>query len=354
MKTAKMIIIFIAFVAFLASCEKNNDATPLTGETHRETRPGNDPPIALGQLKVSFMPALSMPSDFIIGTTTVTNTGVFNLLSTNPGGSTVTEMVITIPTNTSTSVSLSIGASMIAASNVVGNIAQFYGLNISIPFNSSVNITTGVTLMNVGIGGAVSNSDVNLTITSVKYTSNNSGIIKTIQPNVMGYNYKLVSTKPMINMNPSTGPGLTNGSVQIGLFSVTAETHGDLKINQIPILVNISGSASIVPGSVVLRDATVGGGSIIIGNGGSNGSVGLNGSGNFVFTTPRTIPAGSSETYTVWATFSGVTGGAGTQSVSFSLGNKTSFLWTDVAGNTPNISGNYIYDWPTSTQTKTN
>ena len=105
------------------------------------------------------------------------------------------------------------------------------------------------------------------------------------------------------------------------------------------------GGLGIVAGSVQLRDST---GSTIITNTNS-----LNGSGNFTFAIPRQINLGSSETYTVYANISGVAGPAGTQTVTFQLGNKSSLLWNDVFGNALNLSGDLILDYPSSSQTYT-
>jgi hypothetical protein len=73
-----------------------------------------------------------------------------------------------------------------------------------------------------------------------------------------------------------------------------------------------------------------------------------------VFTTPRKIAKGTSETYTVYGTFSAVSGAAGTQSVTFGLGAKGNFQWNDVVGGVTGITGTNLNTYPNTTQSKTN
>ena len=101
-----------------------------------------------------------------------------------------------------------------------------------------------------------------------------------------------------------------------------------------------------------LRDST--GNTAIIGASGVNGTASLSGTGIFQFTSPRIVSKGTSETYTVYATISGVSGAANTANLTFGLGAKASFLWTDVIGAVTGITGAQLNTYPSGTQTKNN
>ncbi|MEI6580851.1 MAG: hypothetical protein WCO07_01620 [bacterium] len=354
----RTIVALVAFLAiFVSSCKKNEGADLFKTLTQSNgDLAATSPKNAFQELKVAYVQSLSIPSQFLIEGTTI-DMATFNCMSNSPTGVTIKSLIVALPANTSTSVSLTVDGTMISAANVTGNTAQFYGLNIVVPAgNPGVNIITGVTLNCIGPQQSectgVSNSDVNITITSITFTNNSSGITKTTWSGAMSVNNKLVCTKPIVNMTASNEPGFVSGNIQIGMFTVSADCHGAIAISQIPVLIGIYGTATIVPETVELRSQY--NNTVVVGKNGTNGTGSLSGSGNFILTTPRIISDGMSETYTVWATFSGVTGGIGTQSESFSLGQKSCFLWTDMVSNTTEINGTYILNWPTVSQVKTN
>jgi hypothetical protein len=156
-------------------------------------------------------------------------------------------------------------------------------------------------------------------------------------------NHTLVASKPTLTLVGGSTTGLIVGNQQIGTFTVSADNAGDIKLEQIPIVTAVNGTITIPGTTVELRDAS---GNVLTA---PPAAVAV-GAQNFVFGTPRTIGHGTSETYTVWAT----TGAAGTSNVTFSLGAKASFLWTDVIGASTGNTGTPMVNYPTGTQSKSN
>ena len=300
---------------------------------------------------VTFVPSSSAVSQYLVGGQSAFTIGNFNIKSNNAvGGAVVKDVTVTVPSNTIGSVTMN-GVT----AQVVGTTATLYNVGITVPADAAgINVPVTVSLVCVGATNGcagVSNTSVTAQITGLTY--NDGAAIQSISPTAITATSKLVASKPVVLMTTSNGSGFVNGNQQIGTFTVSADAAGDIKLQALPITLTISGAATATAGSVELRDST--GNTVIVGTGGVNGSAGLNGSGTFSFnTSPRTIAKGTSETYTVWATFTGVTGGSNTMNETFGLGAKASLLWTDVIGAVTGIDGSYLNTYPTTTQTKSN
>ena len=302
---------------------------------------------------VTFVPSSSPVAQFVVGGTTGMAIGTFNIKSNNGvAGAMVKDVVVTVPADTISSVTIN-GVT----GQVVGTTATLYNVGITVPADASgINVPATVSLVCVNASGGcsgVSNSNVTAQITSLTY--NDGSVVQTISPTAITATHKLVSTKPVVTMSSSNSTGFASGNIKIGEFTIAADAAGDIKIEQIPVTVTISGAATITAGTIELRDAS--GNTVIVGTGGVNGSAGLSASGNFVFNTAsRTITKGTPETFTVYATFAGVTGGSNTMSETFGLdsANKANFLWTDVIGAQTGITGATLHTYPSATQTKSN
>jgi hypothetical protein len=304
---------------------------------------------------VTFVPSSSAVAQFLVGGQMAFPIGTFNVkVNNNVGGAILKDVTVVVPPTTIGSVTIN-GVT----GQIVGGTTTLYNVGVTIPADASgINIPVTVTLNCVNASGGcagTSNSDVWVAINNVTY--NDGSVVQTlpIVGNATTTTSKLVASKPTITMTSSTGSGLVNGNQQIGTFTVSADAAGDIKLQAIPITISISGAATVVAGSVELKDAS--GNTVIVGSStaGVNGSAALSGSGTFSFnTSARTIAKGTSETYTVWANFTGVAGAANTMSETLGLGAKASFLWTDVIGNTAGITGAYLNTYPSTTQTKSN
>jgi hypothetical protein len=300
---------------------------------------------------VTFVPSSSAVSQFLVGGQSAFAIGTFNIKSNNSvGGATVKDVTVTVPSATVGSVTIN-GVT----AQVVGTTATLYNVGVVVPADAAgINVPMTVSLICVGATNGcagVSNTSVSAQVTTLTY--NDGAATQSISPTAITAVSKLVASKPSIAMTTSNGSGFVNGNQQIGTFTVSADAAGDIKLEAIPVVLTISGAATATAGSVELRDST--GNTVIVGASGVNGSAGLNGSGTFSFnTSARTITKGTSETFTVWATFSGVTGGSNTMNETFGLGAKASLLWTDVIGAVTGITGAQLNTYPTTTQTKSN
>ena len=329
-----------------ATSNVTTTSSPVTGSTIT----ANVASIVAGG--VTFVPSSSMVAQFLVGGQSSVSIGTFNVkANTLVGGAVIKDVTVTVPANTIGSVTLN-GVT----GQVNGTTATLYNVGLTVPADASgINVPMTVSLVCVSAAGGgcagVSYSDLTAQITTLTYFD--GSVTQSISPTAITATHKLVASKPTISMSTSSGSGFVTGNQQIGTFTVAADAAGDIKVQAIPVVISISGAATITAGTVELRDST--GNTVLVGTGGVNGSAGLDGSGTFAFnTSARTIAKGTSETYTVWATFAGVTGGSNTMNESFSLGAKASFLWTDVIGAHASATGALLNTYPTSTQTKSN
>lgn len=301
---------------------------------------------------ITFVPASSPVAQFVVAGQSALGIATYNVKANNIGGAVIKDITFNVPANTIASVTVN-GKT----ASVVGTTATIFDSGIVVPADASgINIPVTVSLVCVNSsGGCAGVANSALTLTWGATTYNNGSTVATVAavPSVSTVSHSLVSTKPIVSMTSSSGTGFNSGTIQVGTFTVAADAGGDIKLEAIPVVVNISGAAVITAGTLELRDAS--GNTVIVGAGGVNGSAGLNGSGTFSFnTSPRTVTKGTSETYTVWATFTGVTGGSNTMNETFQLGAKASFLWTDVLGNITGITGANLNTYPNVSQTKSN
>ncbi len=296
---------------------------------------------------VTFVPSSSPAAQFLVGGQAAVTIGTFNVVSNGIGGGVIKDVTVAVPSNTIGSVTMN-GVS----GQVVGTTATLYNVNVTVPADASgINIPMTVSLVCVNASGGcsgLSNSAVTASITNVTY-NNGSAVVAVIPTSAITVSHRLVASKPTVAMTSSTGGvgSFVSGAQQIGTFTVSADALGDIKLEAIPILVNVS-VAAITATTIELRDAS--GSTVLVGTGGVNGTAGLSASGTFVFNSSfRTITKGTSETFTVYATFTGVTTGA---TESFGLGAKASFLWTDTIGAVSVISGTPLISYPIVLQSK--
>ena len=302
----------------------------------------------IGVNDITFVPASSPVAQYVIGGTSSLGIATFNIktaVGNNVGGGVIRDVTFTAPVNTISSVTMN-GKT----ANMVAGTAIIYDANITVPAdNSGINVPVTASLVCTAIGSGcagASSSSTSLTMSNVTY-NNGSAVVPVVPAAAVSATHTLVATKPTITMNSSTQTGFGNGTLQIGTFTIAADAAGDVKLQQIRVNTTVAGAGSITAGSVELRDSD--GTTVITGVAPVNGGV-----ADFVFSTPRTITKGTSGTFTVFANFTGVTGDAGSQSATFSLGDKAQFLWTDVAGNAVGLTGTPINAYPTNSQTRTN
>ena len=304
---------------------------------------------------VTFVPSSSAVAQFLIGGQSSFAIGTFNIKANNAvGGAIVKDVTVTVPANTVGSVTMN-GVT----AQVVDTTAVLYNVGVVVPADAAgINVPMTVSLVCVGASNGcagVSNTTATAQITTLTY--NNGSSIVSISPTAITATSKLVASKPTIAMTTTSGSGLLNGNIKVGEFTVSADAAGDIKIQGIPVSINSTAGALMTAGTVELRDST--GNTVIVGTGGVNGAVALGAGtnstvGTFAFSSPRTITKGTSETFTVYSSFTGVAGAANSMSVTFGLGDKNSLTWTDVIGGVAGITGAQLNTYPAGTQTKNN
>ncbi len=306
----------------------------------------------------ALVPSSSLTAQFLIGGNSNIAIGTFNVLSNGIGGAVLKDMTVTVPANTVSSVTVN----GITAS-VVGTTATLYNLGITVPADASgINIPMSVSLVCVNTSAGCSGvSGTSFTVAISTLTYNNGSTIAnvaTLTNAVTPSSHKLVGTKPTVALTGSTTSGLHNGTVQLGTFTVSADAAGDIKLAEIPVTIATSSTGALRVTALQLMDST--GNTLLAGpSSGVNGTstlIDLNGNASFtMYTAPRTIAKGTSETYTVWGTVAGVSGATNTMSTAFGMGAKASLKWIDVLGgsSTP-IAGDLLSTYPIVTQTINN
>ena len=286
---------------------------------------------------VTFVPGTNGVAKYLVASSSaVQPVGAFNIKSGNGIGSTVREIVVTVPANTVGTVVLN-GVEV----GVISGVATFSN-DIAIPSN-----TTGIDLpisfklvcANSPLTGChgVTNSNVTATISSVRYYD---GVIdNTIVPTlaVTAAN-KMVTSKPTVLANSGTAAFITGSAVELGTVTVTADANGDIGIASLPVTVSFPGTITLTN----LRLSDDNGNTVVAGTSAvaapTTGTV-----NNITFSTPDVqgkIGAGQSKTFRIYAN---ITGSLGTnESVTTYLGAASTFSWVDLTEGVTTLNGSLL------------
>lgn len=302
----------------------------------------------------------------------------FNFVSTS-GASTITELKFTV-TGTNTVTNICVGSACAAP---VSGIAYLTGLSLPVP-NGGAGLTQDVTVSysEVSTSGIVPGTSSQVALTYVKYTS--GGTTATLTPSVSAPSMTMVGSKPTVVVNTTSNGGLIVGAEnKIGEVTVSADAKGNIKINDIQFNVGFANfPATGSAGTLVLTGARIadgttnvpGSGCVADGSGttattkvfcefGTSGNTFATGAANTESNTDYdgyTIAAGSSKTFSLFATVTGtISSASGVTTVSTSVP-ASNFNWDDtsyatfVADGTSaspasgtNLTGSSIYNFPT-------
>lgn len=294
-------------------------------------------------------------AQFVIGGSSNQPIGTFNFVSTN-GGVTIQDLRFDIATAsgatsvpvTSVTVKGSVAGGVDVTAPVIGTSTLVSGVNIVVPTGfGGVNIPVTVNYATVGIGGIVSNQTAQAKLVYAKYISGGT----TTNLNVTSVNSNtmtVVGSKPTVTFNaPTPVSSLTIGNQPIASVTVAADAAGDIKVNAIPLTLSGSGGVYVASGTspTVYINGTQ---YTSISTAGFVGGSGTTVLSSTTFTNGYTVPAGQSVTFVFYATVTGTLGNAGTSAITASLPQST-FLWTDVNGNMPSITGTSILNYPATT-----
>ena len=239
-------------------------------------------------------------------------------------------------------------------------IADLNGLNIAVPNGGSgANVNAYVSYTAVGSTGVTSSSTATLSLASVRFTAGTtnstqcvSGYTPVGQTCASTYSavtaptITLVASKPTLTVNSTQQSGLILGAEnKIGEVTVAADAGGNISVKQIKFNVGSSGFSS---GSVTVSTSTpprLADGTTTVTGATCSGTSAI----TCVLSPEYTITAGTSKTFSLYATVSGATSSGSTVSVSTQV-DQTGFQATDVAGggNSGAITGTLIYNFPTN------
>jgi len=312
--------------------------------------------VTSGALGVSSAIVNTSPvAQFVVGGSTFPVV-IYNATS-SVGNSTITEMDFT--TTNSTISSVTVGG---VTAPVVSGTAIVTGLAINVPSGfAGANIPVSVTYNTVGQNGLSTDGlSSTLTLTLVK-SQNGNNAIATLSPLSISSNaMTLVASKPTVVVaNPGSSVTL-GGSTELIDITVSADPAGDINLDSLPISVTTNGGSLQIPAQIlVIKDAnnnvisTATTSTFTVGTGATaTTSVSfLNG-----VTTGYRIPAGTSQTFKVFANPTGYSGTAGTLSIGTQLGSASFLKWTDINGGSAEsaLTGASLANYPTDVHTASN
>ncbi len=271
----------------------------------------------------------------------------FNFVSTG-GASTISELKFTVTGSATDPVSMIKVGSVSAP--VVGGVAWLQGLNLSVPNGGSgLTIDALVSYNEVGTNGVTPAETSIVSLTYVKYTS--GGAPATLTPTAAAPTMTMVGSKPTVTVNTTPASGLILGvENKIGEVTVAADAKGNIKINDLVFDLGFGGFSTdptmsaprIADGTTTISGSACTGTTTITCQFGTSSNTDFDG---------YEIAAGTSKTFSLFATnASGVVSSGATATISSKM-NQSSFNWDDSSANGTagtNLSGSAIYNFPTS------
>ena len=294
----------------------------------------------------------SAPSQ-LVASGTVMPTVTYNVkASTAPV--TITELTFDIATSTDAITALKVGGVTKTIIALTGNVVT--GLNIVVPAGASgLNIPVDVTFGNVNTNGGIASQSAavdTITLTAVKYTSGNtSATLTTASTTLVSNAMQLVASKPSLTVDGVQKTGLILGSEnKIGEVAVFADTKGDIKLNKLIFNIGYSGfSTGPALSAVRIADGstTISGTTATPTTSTSSPVVTVDFGDTATTSDGYSIPAGTSKTFSLYATNTGGVITSGTGAISAQVQGTTNFLWDDVTGGGLGLTAANLYNFPT-------
>ena len=289
--------------------------------------------IGSGSLAVPTLVATSPSARYVLGGTTGNAIATFNFKA-SVGASTIKELSFVMnPAASPAITSITVGG--VTKSVALSATTTVSGLNISVPVtNAGTDVPVTVAYNTVGNNGITSNVSAILKLGTVKYQSGNTETTSNVA--VSSNAMYAVAGIPTIDIVDSSS-ALVNGSVEIAKLAFTV-TGSSIRIREIPIKLSYGATATTTAVQIYDGNTEVGSTTVAMLDAGT-GTIVLN-DGGFVLS--------SAKTFRLLATFTGVTTGVGTDSITTQLGAAASFLWDDVEGNVTSGVGTYIPSYSTT------
>ena len=293
---------------------------------------------------VTFNTGLSPVAQVVTAGQTAFNIGTFNFKVNNSiGGAIIKDVTFTVPANTITTITMN-GKT----ASVVGTTATIYNVGATVPADASgVNLPVTVGLVCVGTAnGCSANSLVTVNAQVVNVTYNDGNTTQAVVTTPVTNSHFISGSKPVYTVNSTQQTGFVLGAEnKIGEVTISADAAGQIKVNNIAF--NLATSGITAP---VFSAARIADGNTTIS--GSSVSSGCTAVGACVMTfgaSPNgyTIAAGTSKTFSLYATVAGTPIASTVVSVSSSVTPATT-TWDDAIGGGTSLPSSNIYNFPTA------
>jgi len=310
--------------------------------------PGQNITVGVGGMQSIALSNSSPVQQIVVGGATNQAVATYNLVASTNGGVTVTELAFS---GLGTAVSsVTVGGN---TASVVSGTALVTGLNLIVPASyGGLDVPVTANFAPVGLNG-VADQAVTMSLSHIKYlaggntttqdASSNAGVFAGHNTGIAANAMYLAGVAPIVTLVPATG-NLSTGVVKIGSVTVVAPT-GNATLTNLPIVLSASGATIASNTAIIVKDASNNNNILTSGNTTATGV----GTSTVSFTNNYTVSTGSTgKTFDIYVNVASIAGNAGTGRVTFGLGDKTLFTWTDVNGNTP-LTAAYFLNYPNTT-----
>lgn len=298
----------------------------------------------IGAGNVTFSNGLSMTQQAVTGPSTGLAIGTFNVTVSNAvAGAVLKELYFSVGNGIS---SITVNGN---TASVVGGYATTTNVNITVPADASgASIPVTVALVCMGTAnGCVANSPVTdaVTLKGIQYSNGATTVSLVGLAGKVTNNVIIYASKPSLSVNTTQQSGLVIGAEnKIGEVTITASSNGQIKINDLAFNIATSGmtTAALSGARIADGNTTIPGSSIksgCIAPGACVMTFGASPSG-------YAIAAGSSKTFSLFATVAGTPTASTVVSVSSSVTPAT-LSWDDSVGGATVQAGTNIYNFPT-------
>lgn len=273
-------------------------------------------------------------AQYIIGGNSFTAIATFNVKTNNGIAAQITKLNFAFPADTVSELTVNGQLAQITSATT----ATINGLAINVPSSASgvdlvidakftcvVNLTCAIS----------SNSPTSISLVGLEY--NDGANPQVLATSAVSPTHKIVVTKPTVTINAGQEALQTGTAKPVATITVKADAAGDLKIAQLPILMQFP--ASLTVANLRISDdngnTPINGTSVIA-------SVTSGTAANVAFTAGNeaSIVKAGTRTFTVYADISGTP--LTNESVTTSLGASANFLWNDVDGAVNGITGSLL------------
>lgn len=222
---------------------------------------------------------------------------------------------------------------------VVGNVAYFSGVSISVPFGGiGTFVEVFISYSAVGINGAPSGTPSSISLTQVKYNRAGSSEVR-LFTDITSPSMRSVGSVPSLSLIQEGGP-LVVGVTHVGSITVGAHQKGDIALHELSLQFQTVVTTIDATDVFILDDTNT---KIT----GIAGSLNQQGVITLTFFGGYKIPAGTIKKLRVFCKVLSI-GAPGTASVGVRILKNNLFSWRDIAGNaTINETGTALfYSWP--------